>query len=210
MNERRPEGHLAEAELDILGANCAHVCVDMQRMFIEPTQWHAPWMAKVVPAIEAIVEPHARRTIFTRFITPESPQTASGTWRAYYQRWQAMTREHLPIEMLDLVPSLGRHVPPALLLNKHIYSPWPGTDLHARLQQAGVDTLVVSGGETEVCVLATVLGGIDHGYRIVLPTDAIGSSADETHDAMLRIYESRFGVQLTACTTQAVLDAWRA
>jgi hypothetical protein len=27
--------------------------------------------------------------------------------------------------------------------------------------------------------------------------------------AMLSIYDSRFGIQLTACTTQEVLDQWR-
>lgn len=77
------------------------------------------------------------------------------------------------------------------------------------LSSAGIDTLVVTGGETDVCVLATVMGAIDRGYRVVLPSDAIYGSADETHDAMSSIYRSRFGQQLTVCTTQDVLDHWR-
>ncbi|HTN62164.1 MAG TPA: cysteine hydrolase [Devosia sp.] len=192
-----------------LGDNCAHICVDVQRMFIEPTPWQTDWMSKVLPAIEAIADAHAPRTVFTRFITAASPEVAAGAWQQYYRRWRDMTQDRMPSEMLALAPSLARYVPPAHLLDKSVYSPWFNTDLHHRLRNAGVDTLVVSGGETEICVLATVLGAIDHGYRIVLPTDALCSSADETHDAMLRIYESRFGMQLAACTTQAVLDRWR-
>ena len=37
-----------------------------------------------------------------------------------------------------------------------------------------------------MCVLATVIGAVDHGYRvIVVVTDAVCSSSDEGHDAML-------------------------
>ncbi|WP_442582080.1 isochorismatase family protein [Mesorhizobium sp. ASY16-5R] len=33
-----------------------------------------------------------------------------------------------------------------------------------------------------LCVPATVLAAIDHGFRTVIVTDAICSSADQTHD----------------------------
>ena len=71
-----------------------------------------------------------------------------------------------------------------------------------------ISTLVVSGGETDVCVLSTVLGAIDLGYRVILPTDAVFGSADQTHEAALVLYRSRFGQQLTASTTQEILDNW--
>ena len=61
----------------------------------------------------------------------------------------------------------------------------------------GKVALVVTGGETDVCVLATVLGAIDLGYHVYLPLDALYGSADPTHDAMLEIYKSRFQAQLT-------------
>ena len=74
-------------------------------------------------------------------------------------------------------------------------SAWHGS-LHARLRAAGVDALLVSGAETEVCVLASVMGAIDLGYRVIIVADAICSGADLTHDAMIDIYESRFGMQV--------------
>jgi hypothetical protein len=28
---------------------CVHICVDMQRLFAEPTEWQMPWLEKVLP-----------------------------------------------------------------------------------------------------------------------------------------------------------------
>jgi hypothetical protein len=38
-------------------------------------------------------------------------------------------------------------------------------------------------------------------------TDALCSSADETHDAMMNIYMNRFGKQVETVTTQTLLDS---
>ena len=78
-----------------------------------------------------------------------------------------------------------------------------------QLRDAGVDTLVITGGETDVCVLATMLGAIDWGFRVILVTDALCSSADETHDAMMNIYLNRFGEQVETVTTETILESWR-
>jgi nicotinamidase-related amidase len=111
--------------------------------------------------------------------------------------------------MVDLVPALARFAPPARLVDKPVYSPWLSTSLHTDLQRAAIDTLVISGGETEVCVLATVLGAIDFGYRVVIATDALCSSADTTHEAMLEIYGSRYGMQVETATVEEILEVWR-
>jgi len=97
-------------------------------------------------------------------------------------------------------------VPPAMLLDKRVYSPWTEGLLDELLRGSGVDTLVVTGGETDVCVLGTVLGAIDRGFRVILVTDAICSSADQTHDALMELYRSRFSEQVEAVTMQEVLD----
>ncbi len=186
----------------------AHICVDVQAMFAEGTDWHAPWLNRVLPAIEALVERDPGRTVFTRFVPPECPEEAGGAWRDYYRRWPHMTGERLPPEMIEVVPALRRYIPPARQLDKAVYSPWLRTDLHRRLGEDGVTTVIVSGGETDVCVLSTVLGAMDLGYQVILPTDAVFGSADQTHEAALVLYRSRFGQQLGACETQEILDNW--
>ena len=119
-----------------------------------------------------------------------------------------MTLAALPPEAVELIPSLARLAPPAEILDKRVYSPWLDGALHRRLQARRIDTLVVSGAETDVCVLAAVLGAVDRGYRVVVATDAICSSSDHTHDALLTLYRERYGQQVEAVTTAELLSVW--
>jgi nicotinamidase-related amidase len=192
-----------------LGENCLHICVDMQRLFAPGGPWAVPWMEKVLPAIEDLTTRHAARTLFTRFIPADRPGEGPGAWSRYYSRWADLTLSRIDPGLIELVPSLARFVPPAKLLDKRVYSPWTEGLLDELLRGSGVDTLVVTGGETDVCVLATVLGAIDRGFRVVLVTDAICSSADQTHDALMELYRSRFSEQVEAVTAEEVLDGWR-
>ena len=185
-----------------------HLCVDMQRLFAEATPWHTPWMSRVLPIVEEIVRHHAERTVFTRFVPPATPEEMPGTWQRYYRRWQNLTLERLEPGLLDLVPALLRYVPPARIVDKRVYSPFVRRPLLAHLRACGADAIVVTGAETDVCVLATVLGAIDFGYRVVIASDAICSSADATHDALLTLYRQRFSEQVEIATTEAILSAW--
>lgn len=58
--------------------------------------------------------------------------------------------------------------------DKSTYSPWIDGRLHRQLQEEHVTTLVVTAGETGVCILATVLGAVDLG-----PVDKVGLDACE-------------------------------
>ena len=185
--------------------NWRHICVDMQRLFAEDTPWHVPWLKLVLPPIEAVVDRFADRTIFTAFTPPKNALQSPGTWQAYYQKWWMMTGEHLPVEMTGVVTSLARFIPPARVFTKTTYSPWVDGTLNRTLRSEGVSTVVISGGETDVCVLATVLGAIDLGYRTIVLEDAVCSGSDPTHDASLKLLNDRFSVQLDMCATEEFL-----
>lgn len=191
-----------------LGRNSVHLCVDMQRMFAEPTEWMMPWSTKVLPQIMALVEFQPVKTIFTRFIPARRAGEGQGMWKQYYERWASMTVEKMGGDMLELVPALARFTPPASVIDKRVYSPWLETDLHQRLQRRGINTLIISGGETDVCVLATVLGAVDLGYRVVLAKDALCSSSDAAHDSAIDLYHQRYSVQVEPVDTETILRNW--
>ncbi len=67
---------------------------------------------------------------------------------------------------------------------------------------------MITGAETDVCVLAAVLDAVDHGFRVVLATDAICSSSDRTHDALMTLYRNRFSEQIETAASEAIIGAW--
>ena len=191
-----------------LGQGTVHLCIDMQTMFAERTDWHVPWMERVLPVVQRLARAHPEQTIFTRFVPPAHPDQAEGAWRRYYDRWRHMTREQIDPALIELVPPLAELVPPARVLDKQHYSPFTEPHLSAALQRRGIDTLVISGAETDVCVLATVLDAVDRGYRVVVASDALCSVSDETHDALMALYSQRFGQQIETADTEAILRVW--
>ena len=192
-----------------LTARSLHLCIDMQRMFAEATPWHTPWMPRVLPRVEQIAALHAERTVFTRFIPPRRAADMPGTWQRYYERWREMTLDELDPSLLDLVPELARFAPPARVIDKHFYSPLIERDLPAYLREHAVDALVMTGTETDVCILAAVLSAVDRGYRVVVVKDAICSSSDATHDALLTLYTGRFSQQIEVADVATVLSSWQ-
>jgi nicotinamidase-related amidase len=192
-----------------LGAHAVHLCIDMQRLFADGGPWPMLWMPRVLPNVVRLVERAPQRTVFTRFITPFCGDDMPGRWRAYYAKWPNATRGRLDSALLELMPALGRHAPPAAVFDKCVYSAFANSELHPFLRRKAVDTLIVSGSETDVCVLSSVLQAVDHGYRIVIARDGVCSSSDESHDAMLDLYRRRFAVQIEVAEVDEILDAWR-
>ena len=142
-----------------------HLCVDMQRIFSAEGPWPTPWMDRVLPVVAALANRHPERTVFTRFIPPERPDQMPGMWRRYYRRWRVATRERLDLRLLELMPPLAALCPPATVIDKTRYSAFAEPRLIEHLRQRETDALIVSGSETDVCVLATVLDAVDIGYR---------------------------------------------
>lgn len=173
-----------------------HLSIDMQRMFAEDAPWHVAWMGKILPLVDEVAERFAAKTIFTRFVPPPNASSAVGSWQGYYKRWETMTLDKLSAEMVDVLPALQRHIPPARVLDKSTYSPWTDGRLDAILKGEGVSSVAISGGETDVCVLAAAFGAIDLGYHVTVLSDAICSGADETHEAALKLLRDRFSIQL--------------
>lgn len=189
--------------------DAVHLCIDMQNIFAPGGLWETPWMERVLPTIATIVSRYQARTIFTRFITPQDPEDRPGQWRAYFQRWREATRSRLAPSALDLVPELARYVPPVRIVDKPAYSAFSNPALASLLMERGIGTVVISGAETDVCVLSTVLSAVDLGFRVVIVEDALCSSSDVGHDALMTMYRTRFHGQVDLVTADELAEFWR-
>jgi nicotinamidase-related amidase len=199
---------MADGFSETLTSRTVHLCIDMQRIFSSEGPWATPWMGRVLPVVTEIAARFPERTVFTRFITPERPEEMPGRWRCYYEKWRETTRERLDPRMLDLAPPLARLAPPATVIDKTRYSAFAGSGLLAELRKRKADGLIVTGAETDVCVLATVLDAVDLGHRVILVRDAICSSSDAGHDALLEVYHRRYSLQIETADAEDVLSRW--
>lgn len=57
------------------------------------------------------------------------------------------------------------------------------TDLHARLQAAGVTEVLLCGAQSDFCVSATAQGALSHGYAVTLVADAHTTLANDVLSA---------------------------
>jgi len=193
-----------------LGPATLHLCIDMQRLFSADGPWPTPWMERVLPTVVRIAERAPDRTVFPRFIPPFRPEDMPGAWRRYYEEGRQVTREPLDPRLLELMPPLQRLVPPAIVLDKPVYSAFAGHRLRDLVTERSIDTLLITGSETDMCVLATVLGAVDLGLRVVIVSDGVCSSSDEGHDSLLTLYSKRFSYQVETVRSDVVLAQWPA
>ena len=58
----------------------------------------------------------------------------------------------------------------------------------------GADTVVVTGASTSRCVRATVVDALQHGYRVVVPREAVDDRRAGPHEAALFDIDAKYGI----------------
>ena len=190
-------------------ARAVHLCLDMQNLIGPQGPWAAKWAERVLPAVVSLAEHAPGRTLFTRFVPPAEPDDAHGAWRDFYRKWEGLTLKHIDPGMLDLMAPLNLFVPPARIIDKQRYSAFSTPETQAALTAMGADAVIVSGAESDMCVLATVLAAVDLGYPVIVAEDAVCSSADPPHDAVQELYHSRFSQQVQTLPSAVIRELWR-
>jgi nicotinamidase-related amidase len=72
-----------------------------------------------------------------------------------------------------------------------------------------VGTVVVTGAETDVWLLSTVLDAVNLGFRVVIAEEALCSSSDAGHDVLMTVYRLRFTEQIGLVAAAQLPDLWR-
>jgi nicotinamidase-related amidase len=181
--------------------NIRHIVIDMQRLFAEETVWHTPVMAEILPNVLKLCDAYPENTLFAKFMVPHAPEHAPGSWETYYRRWSMLTTGQMDPAMQDLMVPLAAIAPKTALVEKTTYSIFGVEGFANRLRQENVDTIIFSGVETDVCVLASVFDAVDAGFHVVVATDAVGSSSLLSHEAILTHVLPRMPDQIELATT---------
>jgi biuret amidohydrolase len=97
--------------------------------------------------------------------------------------------------------------PGELVVDKPGYSAFEHTELQEWLDARGIDTLILTGVTTEVCVSSTLRSAVDRGYRCVTVRDACASSYADLHAASLATIGVEGGIFGRVMDSAAVVAA---
>lgn len=78
-------------------------------------------------------------------------------------------------------------------LDKTRYSAFSGTRLHHLLQERGVDTVVLTGVVTDICILHTAVDAYNLGYKIIVPESCVASFNADGHKVSLEHFKNTLG-----------------
>ncbi|HKW93184.1 MAG TPA: isochorismatase family cysteine hydrolase [Methylomirabilota bacterium] len=188
----------------------ALLVVDMQRGFVQEGQvMEVPPARDVVPRIQellAIFREKRLPVVVTEFTyspaapllvgdlhpehRPAAPSAPTGFGRPSSS---CLEGEENTRVVSELAPRADE-----LVVRKPYYDGFNGTVLDGALRARGVTTLAITGTMTDICVLATVIGGFNREYRMAVVEDGVATLWPEIQRATLDIIRRAYGRVLSA------------
>lgn len=83
------------------------------------------------------------------------------------------------------------------VLQKRRYSAFQGTDLDQLLRELKVDTLILTGVVTDICIQHTAADAFFRGYNIIVPEDCVEAINEQTQKAALDYLKRVYGCEIT-------------
>jgi nicotinamidase-related amidase len=167
----------------------AVIVIDMINDFVTGV-FKSDRAANIVPNIKALLDHARKRKIPIIYATdahmpgvdPEfdvwGKHAEAGSWGA---------------EIVDeLKPKKGD-----FRVNKRKYSAFQGTDLDQMLRELKVDTLILTGVVTDICIQHTAADAFFHGYRIIVPKDCVEAVDAATQEEAIKFMKKAYAPEIT-------------
>ena len=194
--------------LEIDPATTALIVVDMQRYFTRPGYPFTDLYEKinagsasgylkrveqvVIPAIQQLLgcfRDLSSPVVYTAVCSEKGDGTDLPPW---LRAFDELGRATLGVRIWPAVGDPSCEIddalaprPGELVLNKLSAGTFASTGLDQRLRLVGVESVVVTGVATDVCVSTTAREAADRGYRTVVVSDACTTLSEQLHTANL-------------------------
>jgi len=189
MTDRHIEGFGGRGGL---GGSSALLVVDMTLGFTDPGSPLACDLEGPVENIARLLDAARGASIPVVFTTVAYKESDRLTAAAFIDKVPALLTLEAGSRWAEIDPRIAPRASEPVL-NKRFASGFFGTPLGALLTAAGVDTLVVTGASTSGCVRATAVDALQHGFRPVVPREAVGDRNPAAHDANLYDIDAKYG-----------------
>jgi nicotinamidase-related amidase len=153
-----------------------------------------------------------RVVVFTRFIAGPG-RTLIWNWSAVLAPpicccWPGFLRAYGDIEGIRdaaaIIDELAP-LPTEIQVDKYNYGAFHRTNLLDYLEAQGIDTVIVTGTVTQICVDETARGAFRAGLKAVMVSDAVSSFDRTLHLATLANFAMKFGWVMTTDEVLAML-----
>lgn len=174
------------------GSRPALVVIDVNVGFTSPESPLVCDLENVVAAIRTLLDEARRTDIPVVFTTVSYTEGDKRTAAAFLDKIPALLTLEAGSPWVEIDPRISP-LEDEPVLNKLFASAFFGTALQSLLAANGCDSLIVTGASTSGCVRATVVDAIQHGYRPIVPREAVGDRNPDAHAANLYDIEAKYG-----------------
>ena len=108
--------------------------------------------------------------------------------------WGAEIVDEIPFEETDIV------------ISKRRYSGFFQTTLDLNLRERSIDTVIVTGVVTNICVRSTVHDAFFLSYKVLVPEDLVMATSTQAQEVTLYDIETHYGVVTNLSDLMTVLD----
>lgn len=206
MSVSKATGVLTDARVSgrLVPSRCALVLVDIQNDYCHKDGatsklgYDTSLIREVMPNIHRLIEVARRGDIPRIYLKVGHDEwTDTEAWSHRYSKPKAVVEEGGKVaqfgtwgaELFEVVPTDDE-----LVIRKFRYSGFAYTPLELALRSRGVDTVVLAGTQTNVCVEATALDALIRDFLPVIVSDCTASGSQAAHDAALKDMQERLGL----------------
>jgi nicotinamidase-related amidase len=196
----------------------ALLIVDMQNDFVrEGAPMEVPDARMTIPQHQQLIA-FCRQAklpiIYTRFLagpnrtlmwewSPQLEPPVLACQRGHQRYYADVDRTLDCADVIDeIYPQPGDYI-----VDKYGYGAFHSTNLNDTLRSLGIESLILTGTVTQICVEETGREAFHHGYKTTLVADAVSSYLPDLHAATLKNFALKFGWVLTAEEVLQALSA---
>jgi len=188
-----------------LGERPALVVVDISVGFTDPESPLACDLEHVVDAVALLVAAARRAEVPVVYTTVAYDEEGKRRAAAFIEKVPALMTLEAGSRWVEIDPRIAPQ-PGEPVLRKLHASAFFETELAGLLAAAGCDSVIVAGASTSGCVRATAVDALQHGYRTVVPREAVGDRNADAHEANLYDIDAKYGDVVPLAETLAELE----
>jgi nicotinamidase-related amidase len=174
-----------------MGRRPALVVVDVNCGFTDPASPLVCDLDECVAGIRRLLDGFRAAGLPVVFTTVAFDAAAKAAARVFIEKIPALLALEAGSPWVEVDPRIAP-LPDEPVIVKTFASAFFGTALPSVLAAEGCDSVVVTGASTSGCVRATAVDALQHGYRTIVPRDAVGDRNPAAHEANLYDLDTKY------------------